>query len=317
MYLYMDTKILNYFLIFAIAILIFLNILANNNKGLTEAFQANNKKNNNIQNINNSIANNASRNSNAVNSAINNAVNSSMNSSSSYVPDTNKLRDMMEALSNSEALCDELEKRQENKDLLEQYEINKNTIQELDNQRRRIEELRRVLNQLRKEKAQRDIVVNRCRAKTQDALNNDYTIVKKLSDKGLLKDTSLKVNLNVSDQLKRNLSGIKKTSNTNNNSNVYANESYNNGNNGNNGNNNIGFSRVNTRRSPNKNVGAKINNSVNSVNTNSNITRRKIRRCKGVDTDKYIHANSIRGKCVGCDVDKLLKKNDYLKKDFA
>ena len=38
MYLYMDTKILNYFLIFAIGILIFLNILANNNKGLTEAF---------------------------------------------------------------------------------------------------------------------------------------------------------------------------------------------------------------------------------------------------------------------------------------
>ena len=316
MYLYMDTKILNYFLIFAIAILIFLNILANNNKGLTEAFQANNK---NIESINNSIANNASKKNNAVNTAINNTVNNEGNTSTNSVPDTNKLRDMMEALSNSEALCDELEKRQENKDLLEQYEINKNTIQELDNQRRRIEELRRVLNQVRKEKAQRDVVVNKCRSKTQDALNNDYTIVKKLSDKGLLKDTSLKVNLNVSDQLKRNLSGIKKTSNNNNNSNVYANESYNNGNNVNNGNNsnNIGFSRVNTRRSPNKNVGAKINNSVNSVNTNSNITRRKIRRCKGIDTDKFIHANKIRGKCVGCDVDKLLEKNDYLKKDFA
>ena len=306
MYLYMDTKILNYFLIFAIAILIFLNILANNNKGLTEAFQANNK---NIQNINNSIADNASKASNAVNSAINNTANNSAGKSSNSVPDTNKLRDMMEALSNSEALCDELEKRQENKDLLEQYEINKNTIQELDNQRRRIEELRRVLNQLRKEKAQRDIVVNRCRAKTQDALNNDYTIVKKLSDKGLLKDTSLKVNLNVSDQLKRNLSGIKKTSNNNNNSSVYANESYNNNNN-----NNIGFSRVNSNRTPNKNVGAEIDN---STGKNRDITKRKIRRCKKIDTDKFIHANKIRGKCVGCDVDKLLKKNDYLKKDFA
>ena len=38
MYLYMDTKILNYFLIFAIAILILLNILANNNNKLTEGF---------------------------------------------------------------------------------------------------------------------------------------------------------------------------------------------------------------------------------------------------------------------------------------
>ena len=161
---------------------------------------------------------------------------------------------------------------------------------------------------MRKEKAQRDIVVNRCRAKTQDALNNDYTIVKKLSDKGLLKDTSLKVNLNVSDQLKRNLSGIKKTSNNNNNSNVYADESYNNNS------NNIGFSRVNSNRSPNKNVGADIENSTGKYR---DITKRKIRRCKKIDTDKYIHANKIRGKCVGCDVDKLLKKNDYLKKDFA
>ena len=53
-----------------------------------------------------------------VNSAINNTVNNSVGKSSNSVPDTNKLRDMMEALSNSEALCDELEKRQENKDLL-------------------------------------------------------------------------------------------------------------------------------------------------------------------------------------------------------
>ena len=62
----------------------------------------------------------------------------------------------MEALSNSEALCDELQKRQENRDILEQYNINKNTIQELTSQRKRIEELRRVLNHLRREKKQRD-----------------------------------------------------------------------------------------------------------------------------------------------------------------
>lgn len=206
----MDTKILNYFLIFAIAILILLNILANNNNKLTEAFQTNKK----IKNINSSIASNVKN--KAVDSIIANSTKGSASSSSeSSVKKATNLKEMMQALSNSEALCDELEKRQENKDLLQQYEINKNTIQELDNQRKRIEELRRVLNQLRKEKAQRDVVVNRCRSKTQDELNNDYTIVKKLSDKGLLKDTSLKVNLNVSDQLKRNLSDIKRTSNNN------------------------------------------------------------------------------------------------------
>ena len=269
MYLYMDTKIFNYFLIFAIAILIFLNILANNKK-YTESFQG--SKKNTLDGINKSIANNANKKNDAVNSSIATAVNTSVKNSTSP-NDTNKLKDMMEALSNSEALCDELEKRQENKDLLQQYEINKNTIQELDNQRKRIEELRRVLNQLRKEKAQRDVVVNRCRSKAQDELNNDYTIVKKLSDKGLLKDTSLKVNLNVSDQLKRNLSGIKMTSNNN-------------------------------------------SNKVNSTN-GTDVTKRKIRRCRGVDKKKFIHADNLRGKCVGCDVDKLLDKNDYLKKDFA
>ena len=114
-------------------------------------------------------------------------------------------------------------------------------------------------------------------AKTQDELNNDYTIVKKLSDKGLLKDTSLKVNLNVSDQLKRNLSDIKRTSNNN----------------------------------------TSTNNEFDATSKNKHITKKKIRRCRGVDTDKFIHANKVRGKCVGCDVDKLLEKNEYLKKDFA
>ena len=277
MYLYMDTKILNYFLIFAIAILIFLNILANN-RTRTETFQ--------INKINKDISKSLDKSSS-----------SSKNSNESQSPSPNKLKDMMEALSNSEALCDELEKRQENKDLLQQYEINKNTIQELDNQRRRIEELRRVLNQLRKEKAQRDVVVNKCKAKTQAELNNDYTIVKKLSNKGLLKDTSVKVNLNVSDQLKRNLSSIKRSSNSN---------SENNNNNNLETNNNSIFSRVNK-------------NTINSSTSTSRLSspKRSSNRCRSVDSDKYIHADNIRGKCVGCNVDKLLEKNAFLKKDFS
>ena len=279
MYLYMDTKILNYFLIFAIAILIFLNILANNR---TETFQ--------INKINKDISKSLDKSSSSSSS-------SSKNSNESQSPSPNKLKDMMEALSNSEALCDELEKRQENKDLLQQYEINKNTIQELDNQRRRIEELRRVLNQLRKEKAQRDVVVNKCKAKTQAELNNDYTIVKKLSNKGLLKDSSVKVNLNVSDQLKRNLSSIKRSSNSN---------SENNNNNNLETNNNSRFSRVNK-------------NTINSSTSTSRLSspKRSSNRCRSVDSDKYIHADNIRGKCVGCNVDKLLEKNAFLKKDFS
>ena len=173
---------------------------------------------------------------------------------------------MMEALSNSEALCDEIEKRQENRDLLKQYSINKNTIQELTSQRKRIEELRRVLNHLRREKKQREMVANKCKVRAQKDLNKDYTLVKNLEDSGLLSDTSVKVNLNVSEQLKRNLQRLK------------------------------------------------TNTSAKSSSNGLPLARHVTKKCKSVDTDKYIHADKLRGKCHNCDVDKLLKKIYTLKR---
>ena len=243
----MDTKYLNFFLILVIVLLIVLNVLSNfrnqeNFQDLTE-----------------------------VNNTIEEKLNSSNNAGNNDMGNPDNLKAMMEALSNSEALCDELEKRQENRDLLEQYSINKNTIQELTSQRKRIEELRRVLNHLRREKKQRESVANKCKVKAQAELNKDYTLVKKLTDSGLLKDTSVKVNLNVSDQLKRNLKNIKTSSNN------------------------------------------KVVRAENGIPLPRHITK----KCKSVDTDKYIHAEKLRGKCHNCDVDKLLKKNDLLKRDFA
>ncbi len=44
------------------------------------------------------------------------------------------------------------------------------------------------------------------------------------------------------------------------------------------------------------------------------LPRHATMKCKGVDTKKYIHADKLRGKCHNCDVDKLLKKNSYLKR---
>lgn len=243
----MDTKYLNFFLLLVIVLLIVLNVLANfrnqeNFQDLTE-----------------------------VNNTIEEKLNSSNNAGNTDMGNPDNLKAMMEALSNSEALCDELEKRQENRDLLEQYAINKNTIQELTSQRKRIEELRRVLNHLRREKKQRESVANKCKVKAQEELNKDYTLVKKLTDSGLLKDTSVKVNLNVSEQLKRNLKDIKTSSNN------------------------------------------KVVRAENGIPLPRHITK----KCKSVDTDKYIHADKLRGKCHNCDVDKLLKKNDLLKRDFA
>lgn len=243
----MDTKYFNFFLILVIVLLIVLNVLSNfrnqeNFQDLTE-----------------------------VNNTIEEKLNSGNNAGNNDMGNPDNLKAMMEALSNSEALCDELEKRQENRDLLEQYSINKNTIQELTSQRKRIEELRRVLNHLRREKKQRESVANKCKVKAQEELNKDYTLVKKLTDSGLLKDTSVKVNLNVSDQLKRNLKNIKTSSNN------------------------------------------KVVRAENGIPLPRHITK----KCKSVDTDKYIHAEKLRGKCHNCDVDKLLKKNDLLKRDFA
>ena len=134
---------------------------------------------------------------------------------SSQIENNSNLRDMMQALANSEILCDEIEKRQQNKDMLNQFKINKETVQQLSTQRQRIEELRRVLNHLRKQKEERDFVVNKCKAKAQKELNKDYTLVSKLAEEGHLKDTSLKVDLNISDQLKKNLKNFKNNSSFN------------------------------------------------------------------------------------------------------
>ena len=52
------------------------------------------------------------------------------------------------------------------------------------------------------------MVANKCKVRAQKDLNKDY-LVKNLEDSGLLSDTSVKVNLNVSEQLKRNLQRLK------------------------------------------------------------------------------------------------------------
>ena len=256
----MDTKYLNFFLILVIVLLIVLNFWANYRK--TENFQVVEKINKKINESLNS-QNNKANNSN--NAKANNAKADNANNSTTDLGNPDNLKAMMEALSNSEALCDELEKRQENRDLLKQYSINKNTIQELSSQRKRIEELRRVLNHLRREKKQRDMVANKCKVRAQKDLNKDYTLVKNLADSGLLKDTSVKVNLNVSEQLKRNLKNLK----------------------------------------------------TDTGNHTLPLPRHLKKKCKSVDTKRFIHADKLRGKCHNCDVNKLVKKNKYLKKDFS
>ena len=179
-------------------------------------------------------------------------------SNSDYIKNSESLEDMFKALSNSEHLCDELDKHQKNKDLIEQANINERTLNEIADQEKRIEELKRIVDYLRTEKTKRERISTRCKAKTKDIINKDYETVTKLAKKGLLQDEGVKLDVNVSDSLKTLID-------------------------------------ENKRR----------NNSGKSSNSTKDTIRANVKRCPYMDTKKYIDAEKLRGKCVGCNVDSL------------
>ena len=192
----MEYKYINLFLLFIVVILItmnynlasrheqFINHSERHNANIREALN-NQKKNEKENKENNSV------------------LKANLDEGTNYVKDSASLQDMFKAVSNSEALCDELENNQKNRDMIEQYKINESTLRELSDQKKRISELRKVVNYLRKEKLKRQTVSDKCRVESQKNLNKDYKLVQKLSEQGLLGDDSIKVNLNVSDSLKK------------------------------------------------------------------------------------------------------------------
>ena len=117
------------------------------------------------------------------------------------VSDSNSMRQMFNKLSDAESLCLNMERRQDLKDNLEQIKINEATLRELEEQDKRISELKQIVKHLRINNQKNEIITKECRSKNQVILNDDYETVKKLADKGLLNDESVKVDLNVSDSL--------------------------------------------------------------------------------------------------------------------
>ena len=117
------------------------------------------------------------------------------------VSDSNSMRLMFNKLSDAESLCLNMERRQELKDNLEQIKINETTLRELEEQDKRISELKQIVKHLRVNNQKNEIITKECRSKNQAILNDDYETVKKLANKGLLNDESVKVDLNVSDSL--------------------------------------------------------------------------------------------------------------------
>ena len=251
-----DLKYVNIFLIFLIGILLLMNYsLRKEHFNTTEVL--NNTLNKKVNTVNNA----------------NKSGSSYFNTdftSTGYVKDSKTLEDMFKSLSNTEQLCDELEKNQKNKELIEQANINEKTLIELADQEKRIEELKRIVRYLRQEKLKRENITTKCQQKTKDLINKDYKLVGQLADQGLLKDRSVSLDVNVSDSLKSIIEENKKK------------------------NKNLATTQV-TSQVVNKPVSVK---------------------CPYMDTKKYIDAERLRGKCLGCDVDSLKKNINYLKKDF-
>ena len=275
----MEYKYINLFLLLIIVILItmnynlasrreqFINHSERHNANIREALN-NQKKNEKENKENNSV------------------LKANLDEGTNYVKDSASLQDMFKAVSNSEALCDELENNQKNRDMIEQYKINESTLRELSDQKKRISELRKVVNYLRKEKLKRQTVSDKCRVESQKNLNKDYKLVQKLSEQGLLGDDSIKVNLNVSDSLKKIRNRNRNTA----------------------ANNNIGNVMV---------ANNAANNAANNIANNSTDTPRFAKKkCPYVNKNKFIHKDDLKDKCVGCDVNSITKNYPHVMKDF-
>ena len=287
----MEYKYINLFLLFIVVILITMNY---NLASRHEQFINHSERHN--ANIREALNN--QKNTEKENKENNSVLKAKLDQGTNYVKDSASLQDMFQAVSNSEALCDELENNQKNRDMIEQYKINESTLRELSDQKKRISELRKVVNYLRKEKLKRQTVSDKCRVESQKNLNKDYKLVQKLSEQGLLGDDSIKVNLNVSDSLKKIRNRNRKTVANSNIGNVMV------ANNSNNASNNNAANNA-------------VNNAVNNAANNSPDTPRFAqKKCPYVNKNKFVHKDDLKDKCVGCDVNSITKNYPYVMKDF-
>ena len=279
----MEYKYVNLFLLFIIVILIAMNY---NLATKQESFVNNTDRHN--DNIRKALAKQEEK---ANNKAKNKEMlKTNFEEGTNYVSDSETLQDMFKAVSNSEALCDELENNQKNRDMIQQYKINESTLRELSDQKKRINELRKIVNYLRKEKLKRQTVSDKCRIDSQKKLNSDYKLVKKLSEQNLLNDNTVKIDLDVAESLKNLRKGKKRKANSTNNS----------------VNNNVGNVAI-----ANKNTSNGSNNGKNDK------PRYATPRCPGVNTKKMIHKDEAKGLCHNCDVNQISKNYPYLMKDFS
>lgn len=223
------------------------------------------------------------------------------------IKDSESMRDMFNKLSDSESLCINLERREELKDDLEQIKINEVTLRELDEQDKRINELKDIVRHLRIENTRAEKINKVCQSKNQNMINNDYNLVKRLASKNLLNDQSLKLDLNLSEGVKKQ---IYRTSNPITRKNKIINPT------------SLKIPKsVNpkdTAEYKNKQLNQYIQN-VTKYNIDSpsdeEITR-LANKCN-IDTSKYVHISKLNNNvCRGCIPQVLKEHSDEIYRDF-
>ena len=179
--------------------------------------------------------------------------NEDIQENSEYVKNSDSMTDMLKALENLEQLCWDMEQRQDIKDKDKLIRLQNSKMSDLEEQDRQIAELKNLFTFLKAEKMKKQNVLNRCRSKKQNKINKDYNLAQKLAKENLLKDESVKLDLNLSKVL--------------------------------------------------GNMQTKSNNNTQT-------------KCKSMNTNRFIHADKLKGKCVNCSSDSLKKNSEFLNRDF-
>ena len=122
-----------------------------------------------------------------------------------------ELKKMFKTLEDAEKKCEILESQQLQREEKQIMRNNDRIYKQLQEQDKQIHELKEIVKYLTIEKKRRDKINNSCKSSKQRKLNEQYNIVKSLNDSGLVRDNSLKLDLNISDsdKLKKLISNIK------------------------------------------------------------------------------------------------------------
>ena len=220
--------------------------------------------------INDAIKNEKEMGEMAIKSNTKNELENELDSEEINESPTVDMKEMFEKLENMEYLCNGLERKSKLKDNLEQIRINEVAIKELHEQEKQINELTKIVNHLRVEKERKDLINQECRNKTQHQINTDYDAVKKMSSKGLLKNESVNVNLDLG--LKENVQSLRD---------IFTGK------------------KSLTQVGPTE-LGKNIDT--------SNVSTHESSSCSNIDKKKMIHLDKLSEKCLGCPAKILANK---------